>query len=113
MLKHQIPLYKFWYMLSWDQRRMESMFERDPNNKPFIGRTYYDGNKGWVGICLNPNGIHDFPEMAAVLTHELSHVVAYVMGHCGWFPQDPDDMEPWCYLQEHLMTVSLKYMGYR
>lgn len=111
MLKHQVAPYKVWYMLGFDVGEMGDLFDATPNNRPFVGKTIYAEDKGWVGIVLNQK-IDSGPQLISVLAHELMHVVSYISHHVRFWPETVDDMEPWCYLHENLMEVSLGWMGY-
>jgi len=111
MLYHQVEPYKMWFMLSFDIDEMADLFDATPNSRPFIGKTIYSEEKGWVGVALSTE-IESGIDLMAVLSHEVAHAVAYISHHVRFWPETCDDMEPWCYLHEHLMEVSLRHMGY-
>lgn len=112
MLKHRISPYKMWYLLGYDYQEMCEFFDIEPQSGRFCGKTIYSEHHGWIGVVLNPDEIHSGPQMISVLSHELLHVVSYVGDLVGFWPGRACDMEPWTYLQENLMEVSLEWLGY-
>lgn len=114
MLYHQLAVYKMWYMLTLDKDQLNDLFDFPPGDLGFSGRSLFCRRRGWVGICLNPEHIHNFPSLSAVLAHEITHCASFIMDRIDAWPESGNDraMEPWCYLTEHLMETSIRWLGY-
>ena len=76
-----------------------------PDGGPALAKTLIDKEKCRVAIWLKN------PKDLASLVHELTHVVVYILDHCG-ISIDPDHDEPAAYLMQFFMNSTLHALGY-
>lgn len=122
-LWHDVDLYKFTFILTEDVEEFERelSYDCDPGFYESAGMVSgLDPDKRWFGICLIAQNRErqkdrgfDGVKFVANLSHECVHIAAHVLDSVGAMPRHNQDMEPFCYLHEYLLKVSLYHIGYK